>query len=814
MLYPVKSFFNFRFFIILTLFFSAVLSHAQEYRVSGRVNDSASAEPLAFVNIVINEGRQGGVTDIDGRYSLVSHEPVRSLRFSYVGYRPLLLSPVNEKAQVKMVSLGFELSEVLIAAGENPAHRIIRNAVANRKINDPENIPYYTYTSYDKMYFTADADSLRRDEGLPADSSEIRLLKILERQHLFLIESLAEHQYIAPGRSKDRVIATRISGLKDPLFVFLISSMQSNSFYGDLINIAGANYINPVSRGSEQRYFFSLQDTIYSDTPGDTTFVIAYKPRANRNFDGLKGLVYISNNSWAIRNVIAEPARPDEKLGIRIRQMYEFLNGRYWFPVQLETEITFNNLAMSRSRPVGIGKSYRRDIVFDTVLSRREVGNIAVELTPDAADRDEAFWFFHRGDSLSLKERNTYQTIDSLGRVHRLDQKAKGFAALISGRLPLGYAEIDLNRLARYSKYEGLYAGIGLYTSNRLSRVVKVGGYWGYGFGDQQAKYGGELSFRLQRHGNAILNLSYADDLEESAGTVFFDDNNQSLNALNYRRFYIDRMELTEKYRAMLDFRVLRYIRMGAGVVREYKRPGFDYAFDRGSDDIGVLTRDHIFGKITAGLRFAWGEKFIRDKDSQLSLGTTYPILWLQYTASRKGFLDGQFDYNRLDLRLKWTFYTRFIGNTVVWLAGSYIDKTVPGSELVNGRGSSGNGFSLFSPVSFSTMRPGEFLNDRFGAVFITHNFGKLLFRSAHFEPEPALIFNAGIGSLSHPEKHRFAQFNTMEKGYAEAGFALNNIIKSSFSGIGVALLYRGGAYSYDRFGKNIMGRLTLNYSF
>jgi hypothetical protein len=53
-----------------------------------------------------------------------------------------------------------------------------------------------------------------------------------------------------------------------------------------------------------------------------------------------------------------------------------------------------------------------------------------------------------------------------------------------------------------------------------------------------------------------------------------------------------------------------------------------------------------------------------------------------------------------------------------------------------------------------------------------------------------------------------------MEKGYAEAGFALNNIIKSSFSGIGVALLYRGGAYSYDRFGKNIMGRLTLNYSF
>ena len=810
----MKLFFNIRSVLIPALFFSSVLLHAQEYRVSGRVSDSATAQPLAFVNIVINDGRQGGVTDIDGRYNLVSHEPVRSLRFSYVGYRPLLLSPVKEKAQVKLVSLGFELSEVLIAAGENPAHRIIRNAVANRKINDPENIPYYTYTSYDKMYFTAAADSLRRDNDLPADSSELRLLEFIERQHLFLMESVAEHQYIAPGRSKDRVIATRVSGLKDPLFVFLISSMQSNSFYGELIDIAGSNYINPVSRGSEQRYFFSLQDTIYSETPGDTTFVIACKPRPDRNFDGLKGLLYISNNGWAIRNVIAEPARPDEKMGIRIRQMYEFLDGRYWFPVQLETEITFNNLNMNRSRPVGIGKSYRRDIVFDTVLSRREVGNIAVELTPDAAERDETFWFYHRGDSLSLKERYTYQTIDSIGRVHRFDQKAKGFASLVSGRLPLGCFELDLNRLVRYSKYEGFYAGIGLFTGNRLSRIVQAGGYWGYGFGDQQAKYGGEISFRLQRHGNMMLNLSYTNDLEESAGTTFFDDNNQPLNALNYRRFYIDRMELTERYRAMLDFRLLRYIRMGAGISREYKRPGFGYAFDRGTDGIGVLTTDHTYGKIITGLRFAWGEKFIRDKDSQLSLGTAYPILWLQYTAGREGFLGGQFDFNRLDLRMKWSFYTRFIGNTVVWLAASYIDQAVPCSEMVNGRGSSGNGFSLFSPVSFSTMKPGEFLNDRFGAVFITHNFGKLLFRSGYFEPEPALIFNAGIGNLDHPEKHRYAQFRTMEKGYAEAGFALNNIIKSSFSGIGIAVLYRGGAYSYDRPGKNIMGRLTLNYSF
>lgn len=791
-----------------------VLLHAQEFLVKGRVSDSVTSAPLAFVNIVINDGQQGGVTDIDGRFSLMSREPVHSLRLSYVGYRPLELTGISGFQQVRMAPLGFDLPEVLIEAGENPAHRIIRNAVANRKANNPDNIPCFTFTSYDKMYFTVNADSIRNRDSLPQGSPTRKLMEFLENQHIFLMESVAEHQYIAPDRSRDEIIATRVSGLKDPLVVFLISSMQSASFYGDLIDIAGYNYINPVSRNSEQRYLFSLRDTLYSETPGDTTFVIAYKPRPNRNFDGLKGLLYISNSGWAIRNVIAEPARPDDKLQVRIRQMYEFLDNRYWFPVQLETEIVFNTLNFSGAKPFGIGKSYRYDIVFDTVLSRRKVGNIAIELAPGATGRSEEFWSRHRSDSLTLKELNTYRIIDSIGRANHFDRRIKGLSALISGRISLGYADIDVNRLLRYSKHEGWHFGLGLYTGSRLSQRFKAGGYMGYGLRDQQFKYGASLDLKLQRHGNVVLNLNYSEDREESAGIQFFDDQSSILDPFYFRDFYVDRMEMTQKSGAMLSFRMLKYIWAGTGMAAEYKRPRYEYAFSRGSNGLSVLTGNHTFGKIIAGMRFAWGEKFIRDQQSQMTLGTKYPVVWLQYTAARKGLFGGEFEYNRVDFRMNWSFYTRFVGNTEIWLMGSYIDKPAPLSEMIGGWGSAGSGFSLFSPGSFSTMRPGEFLNDRFAAIFINHSFGRLLFHSQHFAPEPALIFNVGAGSLRNPERHRYVEFKTMEKGYAEAGIALNNILKTPFYGIGVAALYRGGAYSYDRFGKNLAGRISVTYSF
>ncbi len=796
--------------LLIFSFFPALL-YSQEYELRGKVTDSLTRAPLAFVNIIINNSPYGGMTDIDGRFAFSGDIPFTTLKLSYVGYRPLEVKVSGNYMNLSMSAVEFELPEVMIVAGENPALRIIRNAVENRKINNPARIPNYTFTSYDKMIFTINADSL----GVISDTSnpeKLKLRELIDRQHLFLMESVSEHSFAAPDKSYDKIIATRVSGFKDPLFLFLISQLQSTSFYDETINIVNTQYINPISPDSWKHYYFALRDTLFQEDAADTTFVISYKPRPGKNFDGLQGMLYISSNRWAIRNVTAMPARQDEKMGVKIQQLYEFVDGRLWFPVQLNTEITMNNVDLNGASPVGIGKSYRRNIVLEGQPQKSVPANISAEIMPYASIRDDEFWQQYRVDSLSRRELNTYRIIDSLGRENHFDEKMKGLGALLTGRLPIGFFELDLNRLFRYSKYEGFYAGLGLSTGDRLSRVVKVGGYWGYGFGDKLAKYGGDLRLKLNPHGNLMLNLNYAYDLSESGGTSFFDDAPGFLNALNLRDFYVNRMDINEKSSALLTFRMLRYVKAGFGISRETKEAGYDYGFRKQYDGLTVLTNTHHFGKLTAGIKFAWGERFIRDRTSQVSFGTKYPEFWLQYTRGQKGLFDGQFDFNRIDLKLKATANFRFVGKTTLWLAGGLVDGDVPMSELLNGRGGAGSGFSLFAPFSFTTMMPGEFLNDRFAAFFITHSFGKLLFRSEKFTPQPSLVFNAGIGSLNNPLQHSFSALRTMERGYFEGGLLIDNLLSSPISSIGVGVFYRLGDYAYNRAGKNLFFRLSINY--
>jgi hypothetical protein len=805
----------FRKILLFLLLYLPSILFSQEYFVGGRVRDSATAEPLAFVNIVINDSKQGGVTDIDGRFRLTAHDRIETLAFSYVGYRKMKMAVAsnNENLQIQLSQLETRLSEVVIMAGENPAHRIIRNAVDNRKINNPRNIGSYSFTSYDKMIFTLNPDSLRTNDPEPLDPSDAGLIKAMENQHLFMLESVSEHKYLFPDRHKDKIVATRVSGFKDPLFIFLISQMQSTSFYDELISIAGTNYLNPLSPNSENHYFFHLKDTIYGDRPIDTTFIIGFKPRPGKNFDGMKGLLYISNNRWAIQNVIAEPARSGEAFDMRIQQLYAYIGEKQWFPVQLNTEVTFNKIKVGNSNPVGIGKSYRRDINLDAAVIGRELANVAVEVTPDAAHQAEAVWDRYRTDSLTIREINTYRIIDSLGRKNSFDARIRGLTGLLSGQLPMGYVNLDLNRLVRYNRYEGLYLGLGLHTSDRLSRLFTMGGYAGYGFRDKDVKFGTDLLINLLRYDNLTLGLKYAYDLEEAGGTSFFDDNISIFSADFYRRFYLTRMDLSETAEAMLSFRMLRYVKAGIGVSRSGKQAAYDYAYQQNKDGPAILTSNHTFGKLIAGVKFAWGEKFVRTADKQASLGTKFPIIWLQYSGSRAGFLDGQFDYNRLDAKFVFSFITRLIGKTSIQLTGGLVDRPAPYSELFNGRGSRISNFSIYSTASFATMHTDEFISDRFAAVFITHSFGKLLYRSANFEPQLAVVFNAGIGSLEEAWRHRYADFKTMEKGYYEGGILINNLLKSALSGIGLGVFYRTGPYSFDKPADNLAFKLSVNYN-
>jgi hypothetical protein len=825
-------------FLLYLIFVSLYGSGQDTYSVSGKVTDSKTKEPLAFVNIVINNSQYGGTTDIDGKFSLHSSRPVQKLQLSYVGYVPFTYLVGNQTGNlsIQLTRTEIELTEVDILPGINPAHRIIRNAIENRDQNDPEKLGSFSYTSYDKTIFTAEndtsvnrelkdtlsltnekregpihrADTLKKDSAR-ADSIDKEVKKFLSRQYLFLMENVTRRKFLEPDKNYNQVIATRMSGFKDPIFVFLTTQIQSFSFYKPFITIFQSTYVNPISSGSLSKYFFKIEDTLYSAK--DTIFVISFRPRKNTNFDGMKGVISINSNKWAIQNVIAEPYKTTAALRIKIQQLYELADSVHWFPVQLNTDIRFNGMTVGKYAMIAKGRSYIRDIVLNPEMVRREFNHLDVEVEKAATDRSEEYWNQFRVDSLTVKDRKTYHIIDSIGKATNFDKYAKGLKTVLSGRIPYKFIDFDLNRILGYDTYEGLILGLGIHTNDRLAKWFKVGGFYQYSFAISTAKFGGDISFLLSKRNDFTIRGGYFYDLLESGGVKFPDDYNSILGG-NFQPLLVKKLDLVENENFSVTIRARKYWLLNVGVSRSFKRSRtLDLATTIGN--AVILQNEFQFTDFFAGFKWAYKEKFIQTTDDKISLGTNYPVVWLQYTHGVKGFLDGQFDYNRVDLKIRKIFMIKFLGKLTFQVNAGYVDQPVPACNLYYGNASY-RLITLYAPNSFATMRMNEFLSSKYASLYLYHDFGYLLFKGKKwFHPEFALSQNIGFGWLDHPERYRYVDpeqklYKTMDLGYYESGLLINKLVDLKLYTIGIGAFYRWGPYSMNNAWDNVAGKITV----
>jgi hypothetical protein len=826
-------------FLLYLIFVSLAGSCQENFFVSGKVTDSKSKEPLAFVNIVINNSQYGGTTDIDGKFKLHSSVPVRRLQLSYVGYLPVSY-PVGNKTEnlsIQLTPTEIELSEVDILPGINPAHRIIRNAIEHRDQNDPEKLSSFSYTSYDKTIFTAENDtSVYRElkdtlpineqqpmtvrvnirdtvkkDSVKRDSLDKMIKKILSKQYLFLMENVTKRKFLEPDKNYNHVVATRMSGFKDPIFVFLTTQIQSFSFYKPFITIFQNTYVNPISPGSINKYFFKIEDTLYSGK--DTVFSISFRPRKGTNFDGLKGVISINTNKWAIQNVIAQPTQNTGGLRIKIQQLYELVDGEHWFPVELNTDVKFLMMQVGKYAAIAKGRSYIRDIVLNPELVRREFNHLDVEVDKAAVDRPEGYWNQYRVDSLTSKDRETYHVIDSIGKDANFDKIAKSLKTIISGRIPFKFIDFDLSRILGYDTYEGLILGLGIHTNDRLAKWFKVGGFYQYSFAISTAKYGGDASFLLNKRNDFTIQGGYFYDLVESGGVKFFDDYNSVLSG-NFQPLLVKKLDRVENENFSLTIRARKYWLFNFGISRSFKTSTTSDLANTIGNAV-ILKNQFQFTDVTAALKWAYKEKFIQTIDDKISLGTNYPIVWLQYTHGIKGFLDGEFDYNRVDLKIRKTFMIRYLGKLTFQFNAGYIDQPLPACNLYYGAGSY-RLITLFAPNSFATMRMNEFLSSKYSSMYVYHDFGYLLFKGKKwFHPEFALSQNIGFGWLDHPERYLYVNFSkepykTMNLGYYESGLLINKLVDLKLYTIGIGGFYRWGPYSLNKPWDNFAGKITV----
>jgi len=799
--------------IVLVCAFNTV--SGQNKTIKGLIVDEQSKEALAFVNILSTDGKYGTSTDIDGRFNLTIPSHINQLVLSSVGYKKTKvdISEIKRKFLFKMKPKDYLLNEVEVSPENNPAHRIIKNTLLYKDTNDPKKLKSYSYTSYDKMLITLDIENkIITDSSILSNDTIERLSHFIEDKDLLLMENIVEKKYLAPNRTNEKVIASKVSGLKDPLIIFVVSQVQSTSFYDDIIHVMNKNYVNPISKGSLNKYYFHIEDTSYT-APGDTIFSISYQPYSNTNFDGLSGVLNISTKKWAIVNVKAKPSDMDDQgFNIEIQQQYEYID-EHWFPTQLNTNLLFNNMTASNqyenARFIGIGKSYHKNIHLNPELVKREFSYLEVELDPNAAYRKQEYWDKYRGDTLSARDKRTYEFMDSIGKAENFDKKVKQAETILTGKIPWGKFDIPLDKFAGYNNYEGLWLGAGLQTNKRISSIWDIGAYGAYAFKAQKAKYGIHGNIVLYKPWAVKLFTSYSQDFEESASQKFYQIQDNILSPDAFKDYFISRANYTRRKEIRLKFRALRYLNASIGLQVDSKQAAYDYYFQ--NTDVTTPRNIFHFSELQIGLRYAYKEKYFDNSRMLLSMGTDYPIIWFNYIKGFQNVFGSDFEYQRFDLQLEKTFYTKFIGETSIRISGGLILGDIPYSNLYRGLGSYGL-FTIYAPNSFGSMSANEFLSDRYVSLFFSHDFGSLLFHGENFRPEFVVISNLGYGWLSHPESHHQINFKTMEQGYFESGLIVNRLLNLYLYNIGLGATYRYGPYSKTSFKENISLKISLTF--
>ncbi len=800
-----------------------------QFTLRGKVVDSKTGEPLPFVNIVYNERGQGITTELNGTFYLSSSYPIKSIKLSYVGYSPKQVSLTNNdndrQITIGLNPLAYQIDEVVVKPGINPAHRIIHNVFANSKTNNPERLKHFRYNSYNKMYFTFETDSLdaiSKTDSIPttkADSLNKKIIAFKNKQHIFMMESVTERNFKYPNSNSETVLASRVSGLKDPFFVFLATQFQSFSFYNELVNLGGKNYLNPISKGSTSRYLFILKDTLFTQS-FDTLFVISFRPLIKHNFSALKGVLNINSNGYAIQSVIAEPVeQPSPLFTLKIQQRYEMVDSSKWFPVELNTNLYLNmvnaqakDTATGQVLPIsiaGIGNSYIKNIDLNPQQRNRDFNHIELTFDPLAGEKDEDFWLQFRNDSLTPQEQKTYEVIDSLGEGINLDRQMRIAETLITGKIPVKFLNVDLNKLLSYNQFEGYRLGLGLETNQRMLKWLTIGGYYAYGFTDKEHKYGGFAQATLSQRHQVSISASYQHDVREP-GELKFPKPFGLINTDQFRNFLIWKMDYVDKYSAGFNFRLLKNfsVSLSASQLQFTATSGFNINLPNGTPSNTFNTNE--FG---ADIRFVWKETFMETPRGLLPLGYGFPLIWASY---QKGITDfgGSFNYSRLSTRIDYQINHRTIGKTSITFNAGLLSGDVPTPLLQFGPGNNGK-YPIDATASFGAMDLYEFVSDRYAYAFLRHNFGTLFWKtkSKYFKPQFALVQNFAIGSYKQNSLHNFEheQPKTLSKGYHESGLLINGILSNPFYSLGVGAYYRWGDYSSEIWQENIAIKLTLS---
>lgn len=787
------------FLVITLLLFFGQKANAQSTKVHGRVFDPLTNEAVSFASLIFIGTNIGVNADIDGKYSLETSRLVDSIRASFVGYLPATLHVIKGRSQEINFALRvnkFDLAEVEIKAGENPAIILLRKVIDHKPDNDREKLSAYKYESYNKLEFDINniGDKFMKKRLFKPftfifDYMDTTASNKKPYLPVFITETVSDVYYQrSPKLRKEIIKGSKVSGVENATVNQYLGDLYSNiNIYDNYIYLFGKGFVSPISGVSQLYYKYMLVDSTFIENKW--CYKITFHPRRKQELT-FNGEIWINDTTFAIRKLnmrITSDANINFIEDLAIVQEYEMVNMQEWM---LNREVLVVNLAANETKSkqttgfIGRKTTYYKNFVLNEPMGEKFFKGSEIEMKADAMNQNLSYWDSTRGESLTESERKIYAMIDTIKSIPAYKRYANAVKIMATGYTETGWFEIGpLYSFISTNSVEGLRLRFGGQTSNNFSTRLVLSGYGAYGLKDERFKYGGTARFFTSKRPRQFFGLEYKKDIEQlgKSANAFLDDNvfatllrrspSNKLNDVEQEKFYFEH-EWVEGFSNRLTLIHSEYSPKGNLNYTYYKN-------DFRTDSSNILNNSEL----SLHIRFAYKERFVSGKVDRISLGSTYPILNLLYSRGIKDLLYSNFSYDKLLFRVEDYFYLGNFGLFSIRAEAGKIFQTLPYPLLFI---HPGNNSFVYDKTSFNLMNYYEFVSDQYLSMKAEQHFGgifldripalrKLKWREvASFSAVSGRLSNKNLAILANPE----AFSDLSNKPYVEAGIGIENIFK------------------------------------
>ena len=278
----------FLFFLICSLSVSAQLK--------GTITDIDN-QPIPYVNIYLENTYTGTTSNDNGAYELAVSKPGKyAVVFQFLGYKTqtktIEITQLPYALDITLLEENISLNEVVISSNENPANRIVRATIENRK-RQLEKISSYAADFYSKGIIRIKnapekflGQEVKLDIGLDSTRSGI----------LYLSETISKIKYQKSDQLTEKISASKVSGNSNG-FSFNNASDVDYNFYKNTIEI-NAEIVSPIADYAFNYYRYKLEGDFY-DNRGNLINKIKVVPR-RENDRVFSGFIFIVEDQWRL----------------------------------------------------------------------------------------------------------------------------------------------------------------------------------------------------------------------------------------------------------------------------------------------------------------------------------------------------------------------------------------------------------------------------------------------------------------------------------------------------------------------------------